>query len=192
MMAQVIHRAAVSGSRAVFCTYCGSLLVRRASRNNFRERRVCTRCNYVHCENPKVLVSCLVSCGERVLLCRRAVEPAYGMWAPPSGFLEAGETLEEAAARETLEETGVVINAQRLDLRGVTTLTTLRQVYVGFRTRVDSTHCAPGPESIEAQFLTEEEIPWRQISFPGIAADLRAFFLELASGQYRVHVNSVD
>lgn len=190
-MSSNLQQAPIAAGSAGFCTCCSAALARRVPVDDVRERLVCTRCDRVHYENPKVLVTCVVTCGRSVLLCRRALQPAYGLWAPPSGFLEEGETLQEAAARETFEETGVVIDAEHLALRGVITLTALRQVYVGFRARVAVRHCVAGREAIEAGFFSEQDVPWPQIAYPEIAADLRAFFSELATGQHRMHVSSV-
>lgn len=156
-----------------------------------RERLICAQCDHVHYENPRILVTCFVTYGDAVLLCRRALEPAYGKWAPPAGFLENGETVQEAAARETLEETGVVINPKQLAMYGVTTLTAMEQVYLSFRAKVRADHCTSGPESLDVGFFREQDVPWRELAYPQIARDLRVFFREIAADQYDVHVRSI-
>jgi 8-oxo-dGTP pyrophosphatase MutT (NUDIX family) len=113
------------------------------------------------------------------------------MWAPPAGYLEEGESLEQAAARETLEETGVVIDPHRLALHGVSTLTALSQVYVSFRTRVTLRRCAPGREALDAEYFDAHSVPWKALTYPQIETDLRIFLNELATGQFGIHVNSV-
>jgi ADP-ribose pyrophosphatase YjhB (NUDIX family) len=174
-----------------FCTHCGSLLARRIPLDDTRMRFVCARCEHVHYENPRILVSCFVTCGQGVLLCRRALQPGYGLWAPPAGYLEEGESLEQAAARETLEETGVVVDPRRVALHGVSTLTALRQVYVNFRTQVAIRGCAPGREALDAGYFDALSVPWGSLTYPQIAIDLRVFLNELATGQFGVHLNSV-
>jgi ADP-ribose pyrophosphatase YjhB (NUDIX family) len=181
----------ISAAASRFCTHCGSLLVRRVPLDDTRMRFVCTRCEHVHYENPRILVSCFVTCGQGVLLCRRALQPGYGLWAPPAGYLEEGESLEQAAARETLEETGVVVDPHRLTLHGVSTLTALRQVYVSFRTQVAIRGCAPGREALDADYFDAPSVPWGALTYPQIEMDLRVFLNELATGQFGVHVNSV-
>jgi 8-oxo-dGTP pyrophosphatase MutT (NUDIX family) len=113
------------------------------------------------------------------------------LWAPPAGYLEEGESLEQAAARETLEETGVVVDPQRLALHGVCTLTALGQVYVSFRTQVAIRHCAPGREVLDAGYFDAQSVPWSALTYPQIETDLRVFLAELATGQFGVHVNSL-
>jgi len=184
-----IHSLLPAATR--FCTHCGSLLVRRVPLDDTRLRLVCTRCEHVHYENPRILVSCFVTWGQDVLLCRRALQPGYGLWAPPAGYLEEGESLEQAAARETLEETGVVVDPHRLALHGVSTLTALGQVYVSFRTQVALRGCAPGREALDAGYFDAPSVPWGLLTYPQIETDLRVFLNELATGQFGVHLNSV-
>jgi len=113
------------------------------------------------------------------------------MWAPPAGYLEEGESLEQAAARETLEETGVVIDPHRLALHGVSTLTALGQVYVSFRTRVTVRRCAPGREALDADYFEAQSVPWKALTYPQIETDLRIFLNEFATDQFGIHVSSV-
>lgn len=98
--------------------------------------------------------------------------------------------MEQAAARETLEETGVVVDPHRLALHGVSTLTALGQVYVSFRTRVAARGCAPGREALDAGYFDARSIPWGALTYPQIERDLRVFLHELATGQFGVHLNS--
>lgn len=163
----------------MFCTQCGDVLVRRVLLADPRERLLCRNCAHVHYENPKVLVACLVTCEDRVLLCRRALEPAYGMWAPPGGYLENGETLEEAATREVWEEAGVTVSD--LALRGVTTLISLQQVYVNFTATTREGDCRPGAESLDAAFFSPRDVPWSRLAFPPIAEDLEEFLHDRAT-----------
>src|ERR1700692_4622421 len=102
-----------------YCSECGAAVARQWIHQDGRERYVCLSCDRVHCQNPRVIVSCVVAVGQRILMCRRSQEPARGQWVLPSGFLECGETLEQGAARETFEETGVSLDPNQLDLASI-------------------------------------------------------------------------
>jgi ADP-ribose pyrophosphatase YjhB (NUDIX family) len=134
----------------------------------------------------------MVTCGARLLLCRRAQEPARGLWTPPAGFMELGETLEQAAARETREESEVIVDPDQLVLYSVTNLPAISEVYVSFRATVAQERCAPGPESLEAGFFSEAAIPWGALAYPEMTGYLRAFFRELAAGETWIHLSRAD
>lgn len=175
-----------------FCPKCGGDLELRSVVGDSHDRQVCRSCSAVHYRNPRVLVTAMVTCGPRLLLCRRAQEPALGLWTPPAGFMELGETLEQAAARETREECGVVIDPERLMLYSVTNLPDISEVYVSFRARVTEEHSAPGPESLEAGFFSESAIPWGALAYPEMSGYLRAFLRELAAGESWIHLSRAD
>jgi ADP-ribose pyrophosphatase YjhB (NUDIX family) len=155
-----------------------------------RERYACVSCGAIHYQNPRIIVCCVVHWSDSILMCRRAIEPAQGQWTLPSGFLECGETLEEGAARETFEETGVNVDPSALELYGVLNMTAIEQVAVTFRVRIDPKPVLRiGPECDEVAFLTEEEthrhaIAWRD-SFGNESPE---FFRELRSGDFTIHL----
>jgi len=175
-----------------YCSECGALLVVRSIAGEGRDRSVCPRCNAIRYDNPRILVSTVALHERRLLLCRRAQEPALGRWNLPSGFLERGETLEAAAARETLEETGVRVRADDMQLYAVTSLTKIGEVYVCFRVGVSSAQCCVGPECLEAQFFDEVNVPWDLLAFPEMYGFLRLFFRELLTGEFGIHLSRVD
>lgn len=175
-----------------YCCDCGGPLQPRWLPQDGRERLVCPACDAVRYENPRILVSTMVSCDERLLLCRRAQQPSVGNWNPPSGFLEQGETLEVAAVRETFEETGVRLATGDLQLYTVTSLAKISEVYICFRVCVESDICCVGPESLEARFFDEAEVPWDQLAFPEMYGFLRLYFKELETGQFGIHLSRVD
>ena len=176
-----------------FCGLCGGPLVQRLIESEQRVRPVCAQCGTIAYRNPQVLVSTIVGAADRVLLCRRAVAPAAGRWATPGGFMECGETLEEAAARETLEETGVRLNPRELRLHTLSTLPELSEVYVGFLATV-SEHTDPvcGVECTEVKFLTEAQVPWTELAYPDIDGYLRTYFRERRSGAHAIHFSRLD
>jgi len=147
---------------------------RRIPEGDNRERLICPACGHVAYENPKVVVGSVVVHGERVLLCRRAIPPRQGFWTLPAGFLEHGETIEEGAAREALEEAEAEIAID--GILGVFTISRIGQVQVIFRARfAGSPRFAPGPESLEVGLFAWPEIAWDRIAFPSVKWALDAW-----------------
>ena len=144
----------------MYCRECGDSLARVRVDGDIVERIVCGGCGYIDYENPKVLVWCFAHWQGRLLLCRRAQEPARGLWNPPAGFVEQGETLEEAAVREMYEEAGVRVSPSDLTLYRVASVPHMNEVYVGFRTEFAAEPCLKaGPEAIEVRLCAEGELP---------------------------------
>jgi ADP-ribose pyrophosphatase YjhB (NUDIX family) len=175
-----------------FCPTCGAPVARQWVEADGRERAVCTRCRPVNFQNPRILVTAMITWRQRLLMCRRAHEPALGLWCPPGGFMEQEETLEEATARELVEETGVRIDADRLTLYTVTNLPTISEVYVVFRGSVSepTIHC--GVESLDAGFFGESEIPWQELAYPEMSSYLRLFFREQTNSDFGIHLSRAD
>jgi ADP-ribose pyrophosphatase YjhB (NUDIX family) len=176
-----------------YCNECGAAVARRWIDHDERERYVCLSCGTVHYENPRVIVSCIVCFADKILMCRRAQEPGQGQWAPPAGFLECGETLQQGAARETYEETGVTVDPDRLDLSGVINLPGIDQILVTFRIDLEALPVLrPGGECLEVSFLSEHEVPpgglaWRRLMGPAPAR----FFDELRSHDFSINLITV-
>lgn len=171
-----------------YCSACGSRLIRRWIQSDERERLVCASCRRIHYENPKVLVLCMVHWENRLLMCRRAHEPARGLWTVPAGFVEIGENLEEAVVRETREETGVVIDPRALSLYFVASLPHIDQVYIGYRVKLlqAPTLCL-GPECLEAALYSRDELPATQLAFHDMLWEYYvAFFSHLALGRFPI------
>ena len=155
-----------TSEQARFCSRCGQPLKIAWNVQDQLERLSCQRCGLIHYDSPKVLVWCLAHCNERVLLCRRAIPPAVGLWNPPSGFVEAGESLEEAMVRELAEEAGVDLPTSSLSLYEVTSLPHMNQIYVGFRVELlNEPVLAPGPECSDARFFSEATLPAKELAF---------------------------
>ncbi len=150
--------------------------IRRIPEGDNRERDVCADCGYVAYVNPKVVVGAVVVSGTAVLLCRRAIEPRLGFWTLPAGYMELGETLEEGAAREALEEAEASISIE--GILGVFSIARIGQVQVIFRARFadpDTAHHAAGPESQEVGLFEWDRIPWDEIAFPSVHWALHAW-----------------
>lgn len=150
--------------------------IRHIPEGDNRERDVCADCGHIAYENPKVVVGAVVVSGTSVLLCRRAIEPRRGFWTLPAGYMELGETLEEGAARETMEEAKAKIVIE--GILGVFTIARIGQVQVIFRASfadANAPHFAAGPESLEVGLFEWDRIPWDTIAFPSVRWALHAW-----------------
>jgi ADP-ribose pyrophosphatase YjhB (NUDIX family) len=175
-----------------YCPECGTRLEERWISTDARERLVCVPCGAIRYENPHILVALMLTCGDRLLLCRRAQQPSLGTWTPPSGFMERGETLEMAAVRETFEEAGVQIDPEKLSLYLVSSLPKISEVYVVFRAAVESASCRPGSESLEVGYFNEQEVPWGQLAFAEMPNFLRQFFREHREQKFGIHMSRIE
>lgn len=130
------------------------------------ERDVCADCGFVHYVNPKIVTGSIVRHGNSILLCRRAIEPRRGFWTLPAGFMEVGETVEQAAMREAREEANAAIVIDRL--LAVYTIPRIAQVQVMFLAHLEDETVSAGPESLEVMFAGWEAIPWSELAFPSV------------------------
>lgn len=176
-----------------YCSNCGSRLVTKFVDNEQRERQVCEGCGNVQYRNPRTIVLCMVTYRDSVLVCRRAQEPGRGQWIIPSGFLECGETLEAAAARETHEETGVVVDPRQLELYSITSMPHIEQVAVGFRVEVKTLPALrTNPECLDVAFvaigdLVKKEMAWLE----SMGNALNNIAEEVRTGRYNIHLISL-
>ncbi len=172
------------------CRACGASVAYRVPPDDNRERACCPACGTVHYQNPLNVVGTVPVWQDRVLLCRRNIEPRYGLWTLPAGFMELGETTEQGAARETDEEAGA-----RIELQGLYTVLNVvhvGQVHLYYRARLLDPEFAPGPETIEAALFREEDIPWGKLAFRTVRTTLEYFFADRRTGQFPVHCADID
>ncbi len=139
----------------------------------------------IHYKNPLLVLGCVPQWHERILLCRRAIEPRRGYWTMPAGFMETGETMQAAAARECQEEALAEVDIG--SLLAVVTVTHAHQVHVMFRARLRRPEFAPGPESLEVVLCEEREVPWTDLAFPSVEYALRRYFADRAAGREDHH-----
>ena len=172
-----------------FCSHCGKTVVLRIPQGDNRERHVCDGCETIHYQNPKIVAGCVPIWQDQILLCRRAIEPRYGLWTLPAGFMENGESTLQAAARESLEEANAVID--NLALYGLYNLPHINQVYLMYRGDLRDGVASAGEESLEVGLFREDEIPWRELAFPVVKETLERYFEERPQGEYSVHVSDV-
>ena len=140
--------------------------VRGVPEGDTRERLMCLDCGFVHYDNPKIVVGAVVRWEDRVLLCKRAINPRLGYWTLPAGFLELNETTNEGAVREAYEEARAKI---ALDgVLAIYNIPRLSQVQIIYRARLVSPEIEPGPESAAVDLFRWEDIPWPDLAFPSV------------------------
>jgi ADP-ribose pyrophosphatase YjhB (NUDIX family) len=167
-----------------FCSTCGNTLTSKIPDSDDRPRFVCDGCGEIHYQNPRIIVVSLPCFENKVLLCKRAIDPRYGKWTLPGGFMENDETAHEGALRETLEEARA-----RIQIHGLYTLFSLphiNQVHLFFRATLLDLDYAAGDESLEVGLFRQEEIPWQEIAFPAVGRTLEHYFNDLPGGQFPV------
>ena len=167
------------------CRACGAAVTYLVPVDDNRLRAVCNQCTTIHYENPLNVVGTLPVWQDQVLLCRRNIEPRYGLWTLPAGFMELGESTAQGALRETEEEAGA--HVELLGLYTLLNVVTVGQVHFFYRARMLDTHLAPGPETIEARLFSEAEIPWDELAFRTVRETLKLYFADRQRGQFGVH-----
>ena len=172
-----------------FCSQCAAPVVLRIPPGDDRPRHVCDACGTIHYQNPKIVAGCIPEYEGRILLCRRAIEPRSGFWTLPAGFMENGETTEEAAVRETREEANARVEVDALFT--CLDIPRINQVYVMFRGRVAGGSFAPGAESLDTRLFEEAEVPWDEIAFPAITRTLELWFRDRRNGAFGTHTGVI-
>ena len=173
----------------IFCSNCGARVTRIVPAGDDRSRYVCEACTTIHYQNPKIVAGCIPQWKGRLLLCRRAIQPRHGLWTLPAGFMENGESTEEAAARETWEEARARVEDMRL--YGVFSIPHISQVYMMFRARLRAEEFSPGPESLEVRLFEEREIPWDELAFPVVRLTLEKYYRDCGGNEFPVHVEDI-
>ena len=168
------------------CKNCGAAVAYRIPDDgDTKPRAVCPACHTVHYENPLNVVGTVPHFGDRVLLCKRNIEPRLGKWTLPAGFMELDETLAEGAARETVEEAGAQFEME--GLFSLVNVARVGQVHVFYLARLLSERFDPGFETMEARLFTEAEIPWDEIAFRTVKETLHHYFADRRAGQFSIH-----
>ncbi|PCJ45494.1 MAG: NUDIX hydrolase [Moraxellaceae bacterium] len=172
-----------------FCSNCGGNITLLIPEGDHRDRHVCDDCGTIHYQNPRIIAGILPIYKDKVLLCRRAIEPRRGFWTLPAGFMENGETTQEAAERETWEEAEA-----KIKIDGLYTLYDLphiSQLYMFYRGTVIDGQFGAGHESLETQLFDEQEIPWDELAFPTIYRTLKRYFEDRKTGVFNVHIEEI-
>lgn len=174
--------------RLSFCSACGQPATTVVPDGDNRPRSVCTACRTIHYVNPKLVVGSVPEHEGRVLLCRRAIEPRKGFWTVPAGFMELGETLGEAALRETWEE--ALARVELGSLFAVVDVVHAGQVHVFFRARLLGPEFGAGAETLETRLFRPDEIPWSDLAFPSIRIALEQYLENDRSGNVEVRLQA--
>ncbi len=168
-----------------YCSQCGAALELRIPEMDDRLRHCCNACGAIHYENPKIVVGVLPVFDEKILLCKRAIEPQKGLWTVPSGFMENGESLEDGALREAYEEAG--IRPQLTRLHTIYSLPHINQVYFLFLGKMLDDQSKKGIETEALEWVTLTDIPWSDLAFSSVKFALKAYQKDLSSGNTQVH-----
>ncbi|MEX0900898.1 MAG: NUDIX hydrolase [Gammaproteobacteria bacterium] len=169
-----------------YCSACGASIIVRIPAGDTLPRHCCDTCGQIHYLNPKIVVGCMPEADDgRLLLCRRAIEPRSGFWTMPAGFMENGESVTEAAQRETLEEA-----CARVELLGLSTIASVvrvNQVHMMYRARLLDGEYGVGDESLEVRLFDEADIPWDELAFRSVTAAFKHFLEDRSNGVFSTH-----
>ncbi|WP_209587716.1 zinc ribbon domain-containing protein [Massilia sp. BHUDP2] len=180
-----------------FCSECAHPVALAIPEGDNRPRYVCPNCHAIHYQNPKLVIGSIPVWEQdgklQVLLCKRAIEPRYGYWTLPAGFMENEETTEQAAVRETEEEAGADVELGKLFT--LLNVAHVHQVHLFYLARLRNLDFAPGEESLEVQLFTQDEIPWDELAFPTVRSTLELFFADRVKvregGSYGFHSRDI-
>jgi ADP-ribose/FAD diphosphatase len=168
-----------------FCSACGAEVVTQIPTGEDRERFVCPKCGTIHYQNPRMVVGCIIEEQGKLLLCKRAIQPRYGYWTIPAGFLELGESTVQGAIRETFEEANARVEAiapyAHFDIPYI------GQAYIFYRARLLSPEMGAGSESLEVKLVPPEEIPWDQLAFQVVRVALEFYLEDARRKVFRMH-----
>lgn len=168
-----------------FCSQCGATVSHKIPEGDNLPRYICDNCNAIHYQNPRVIAGCIAEWQDSILLCKRAIEPRYGLWTLPAGFMENRETTAEGAAREAMEEANARI--QNISLFSVFSIPHISQVYMMYRGDLDQGFASAGQESLEVDLFREQDIPWNELAFPVMRETLKLYFADKKAGRFDTH-----
>ncbi len=175
-----------------FCTTCGDPVTLTIPDGDNRERFVCVNieCAAIHYQNPRNITGCLPIYEDKVLLCKRGIQPRYGLWTLPAGFMENGETTEQGAIRESWEEAEANLDVDKL--YALFNLPYINQVYFFYKAQLKDLHFRPTPESLDVTLFSEDEIPWDEIAFTVVEKTLRYYFADRKTGEYPLRCEDIE
>ncbi len=173
-----------------FCSNCGQLLTYLKPPGDDHYRYCCESCGVIHYQNPVMVVGCIPELEGRILLCRRSIEPCYGKWTLPAGYLENGESVAAGAKRETFEEARARVEI--LSPYALYNICHVNQIYLMFRARLKDNNFRAGSESLEVNLFTEDDIPWQKIAFRVIKETLIQYFKDRRNGRFPFYMSDIQ
>jgi ADP-ribose pyrophosphatase YjhB (NUDIX family) len=173
-----------------FCSACGQPVIVKIPEGDHLPRFVCPACGTIHYQNPRIIAGCVIETEGKILLCKRAIEPRLGYWTIPAGFMENGESVQNAAAREAIEE--ALASVEIGSLLAIVNVLRANQVHIMFRATLKTPAFGVGPESLETALYDEAEIPWDEIAFLSVEFALRRYLEDRRAGLERVHFKDID
>ena len=153
-------------------------------------RHMCPACGHIQYENPRLIVGCVATWEERILLCRRAIEPRLGFWTLPAGFMENGETTVAAAVRETAEEAGAEVGIEAAF--AMVSIAHIGQVHLFYRGHLRTPDYLAGEESLEVGLFSESEIPWGELAFRSVAFCLERYLEDRRQQRFSFHESTLE
>ncbi|KAK3010101.1 hypothetical protein RJ639_012441 [Escallonia herrerae] len=181
----VAFRSDGSTRKINFCQRCGGPTKHETPDGEEKLRAICTLCGRIAYENPKMVVGCLVEHDNKILLCKRKIQPSYGLWTLPAGYLEIGESAAEGAMRETWEEAGAEV--QVLSPFAQLDIPLIGQTYIIFLAKLKRPHFSPGPESSECRLFAIDEIPFDSLAFSSML-----YIEDLKAGNLKFHYGAIN
>jgi ADP-ribose pyrophosphatase YjhB (NUDIX family) len=173
-----------------YCSACGERLQLRIPKGDNRERHCCPSCDTIHYINPKIIVGTIPCFEDKILLCKRAIEPRLGFWTLPAGFMEINETTHQGALRETWEEAHAKVELG--PLFSMFDVVHAEQVHLFYRATLHTAEYSAGEESLDVRLFSEHNIPWDELAFTSVSKTLRLFFNDKQTGRYTLHTGDVS
>ncbi|MGA9853239.1 MAG: NUDIX hydrolase [Gammaproteobacteria bacterium] len=171
-----------------YCGQCGHEVTVKIPPGDHLPRYICEHCGTIHYQNPKLVVGCVAEWEDKILLCRRAIDPRKGHWTLPAGFMENGETVEQAAWREAAEE--ALANVEIIAPFALVSVPHISQVHFMFRGNLGQGRFGVGAETLETALFAESAIPWEEIAFPSVRYTLECFFEDRRCGRFEFHITT--
>ncbi len=172
-----------------FCSACGEKVSFIIPDGDNRHRHVCKSCQTIHYENPKIVTGCIAQWQNKILLCKRAIEPRYGLWTLPAGFMENNETNLQGAARETVEEANAQVDNMRLFC--VFSIAHISQVYTMYLGDLAAGQASAGEESLDVGLFKEDDIPWQEMAFYVVRETLELYYRDKKQGNFKTHYGDI-
>lgn len=173
-----------------YCANCGHQITLLVPKGDDRERHCCGDCGSIHYINPRIIVGCLPIWDDKIMICRRGIEPQLGYWTLPAGFMELGETTEQGAIRETFEETRAEVEIEHL--HGIYNIPQIDQVYFLYRAKMTSAKFEITPESTEIKLVSPQQIPWDELAFEVMKTALKQYADNEPSNHPDFHHQQID